>query len=173
MKKNLISVVVLALVLVNLILTAVLTITILPETKKANELITQVCSAIDLELKSGSASSSITDVPIDQVATYDVNGGEGMTVNLKDSADGSKHYATVAVSVSMDTENEGYKNYGETLTERESLIKSEINRVISEYTYDEFNADHQGVQDAILEALQQLFGSDFIFSVGFSTVTSQ
>ena len=29
------------------------------------------------------------------------------------------------------------------------------------------------VQDAILAALQELFGSDFIFSVGFSTVTSQ
>ena len=33
MKKNLMSVVILALVLVNLILTAILTITVLPETK--------------------------------------------------------------------------------------------------------------------------------------------
>lgn len=173
MKKNLITVVILALVLVNLILTAILTITILPQTKKANELITQVCSAIDLELKSGSVTSSITNVPIDQVVTHDVNGGEAMTVNLKDSADGKKHYATVAVSISMDQENEGYKTYGETLSDRESLIKSEINRVISEYTFEEFNADQQGVQDAILAALQQLFNSDFIFSVGFSAVTSQ
>lgn len=91
MKKNLMTVVVLALVLVNLILTAILTITILPETKKANELITQVCSAIDLELKSGSVTSSITNVPIDQVVTHDVNGGESMTVNLKESADGKEH----------------------------------------------------------------------------------
>ena len=173
MKKNLMTVVVLALVLVNLILTAILTITILPETKKANELITQVCSAIDLELKSGSVTSSITNVPIDQVVTHDVNGGESMTVNLKESADGKEHYATVAISISMDTENEGYKTYGETLTDRESLIKSEINKVISEYTFEEFNADQQGVQDAILAALQELFGSDFIFSVGFYTVTSQ
>ena len=50
MKKNLMTVLVLALVLVNLVLTAILTISILPETKKANELITQVCNAIDLEL---------------------------------------------------------------------------------------------------------------------------
>ncbi len=42
MKKNLITVMVLALVLVNLVLTALLTITIVPQTKKANELITQV-----------------------------------------------------------------------------------------------------------------------------------
>ena len=173
MKKNLITVVVLALVLVNLILTAILTITILPETKKANELITQVCSAIDLELKSGSVTSNITNVPLEKVATHDVAGGESMTVNLKDSEDGKKHYAIIAVSISMDTENEGYKTYGESITERESLIKSEINRVVSGYTFEEFNSDQQGVQDAILVALQQLFNSDFIFSVGFSTVTSQ
>ena len=101
MKKNLITVVVLALVLVNLILTAILTITILPETKKANELITQVCSAIDLELKSGSVTSNITNVPLEKVATHDVAGGESMTVNLKDSEDGKKHYAIIAVSISI------------------------------------------------------------------------
>lgn len=39
MKKNLMSVLILALVLVNLILTGILTITILPQTKKSNELV--------------------------------------------------------------------------------------------------------------------------------------
>ena len=48
MKKNLMSVLILALVLVNLILTGILTITILPQTKKSNELVNKVCSAIDL-----------------------------------------------------------------------------------------------------------------------------
>ncbi len=70
MKKNLITVMVLALVLVNLVLTALLTITIVPQTKKANELITQVCSAINLELQSGSVTSDASAVPIDKLATY-------------------------------------------------------------------------------------------------------
>ena len=61
MKKNLISVLILALVLANLILTAILAFTIIPQTKKSNELIDQVCSAIDLELESGSNIS----VPIE------------------------------------------------------------------------------------------------------------
>ena len=39
MKKNLISVLILALVFANLVLTALLIFTILPETKKANNLI--------------------------------------------------------------------------------------------------------------------------------------
>ena len=172
MKKNLITVVVLALVLVNLVLTAVLTIPILPQTKKANELITRVCSAIDLELRSGAVTNDAAmRVPIDKVATFDV---EEMTINLKDSGDGKKHYATVAVSLSMNTESDGYKEYGgEKMTERLSLIKNQINSIISGYTYEEFTADQQAVQNAILAGLQQLFNSDFIVSVGFSTVTSQ
>ena len=39
MKKNLISVIILALVLANFVLTALLVFTVLPETKKANKLI--------------------------------------------------------------------------------------------------------------------------------------
>ena len=50
MKKNLLAVIILALVLVNLILTAVLVFSIIPQTKKSNELIDQVCAAINIEL---------------------------------------------------------------------------------------------------------------------------
>lgn len=169
MKKNLMTVVILALVLANLILTAILAITILPETRKANELITQVCSAIDLELNSGATSAKL-DVPLEQVANYDIS---DMTINLKDSADGKAHYATLSISLAMDTKNDGYKEYGETLADRESLIKNQINTIISGYTYEEFNADTQAIQDEILKNLQTMFDSDFIISVGFPTVTCQ
>ena len=52
MKKNLISVLILALCFANLVLTALLIFTIIPETKKANNLIDQVCQAISLDLNS-------------------------------------------------------------------------------------------------------------------------
>lgn len=51
MKKNLLTVIILALVLVNLILTAVLAFSVIPQTKKSNELIDQVCAAINIELE--------------------------------------------------------------------------------------------------------------------------
>lgn len=171
MKKNLMTMVVLALVLVNLILTAILTITVLPETKKANELISQVCSAINLELRSGEAVSNVTNVPIDKLATHDI--ADSLTINLKDSGDGESHYAVITVSLSMNTDSSGYKTYGATLSEKDSLIKSQINSVVSGFTYEEFKGDQQKVQDAILNDLQRLFDSDFIVSVGFPTVTCQ
>jgi flagellar FliL protein len=171
MKKNLITVVILALVLANLILTAVLTISILPQTKRANELITQVCSAINLELKSGSVTSDAASVPIDKLATYDI--ADSLSINLKDDGSGVAHFAVLTVSLSMNTENEDYKTYGDTMADKEKLIMSEINTVVSGYTYEEFTTNQQEVQNAILADLQKLFDSDFIVSVGFPTVTCQ
>ena len=51
MKKNLMTVIILALVLVNLVLTAILAFTIIPQTRKSNQLIDKIASAIDLELE--------------------------------------------------------------------------------------------------------------------------
>ena len=42
MKKNLMSVIIMALVLANLILTAILAFTIIPQTRKSNQLIDEV-----------------------------------------------------------------------------------------------------------------------------------
>lgn len=64
MKKNLISVVILALVFANFVLTALLMFSVLPETKKANTLIEKVCSAIDLDLNSGAATGT-SNISID------------------------------------------------------------------------------------------------------------
>ena len=115
MKKNLMSVLILALVLVNLILTGILTITILPQTKKSNELVNKVCSAIDLELESGDGTESAS-IPMDQVETYKIE--DAMTINLKTGADGETHYVKLTASISMDSKNDGYKTYGEDMAER-------------------------------------------------------
>ena len=96
-----------------------------------------------------------------------------MTINLKDSGDGKKHYATMNVLVSMDTTNKAYKTYGESMPEKDSLIKSQINTIVSGYTFEEFTGDQKAVQDAILASLQQMFDSDFIIGVEFPEVTSQ
>lgn len=170
MKKNLMSVLILALVVVNLVLTAILTITVLPQAKKSNELVEKVCSAIDLELQSGEMKNA-SSVPMDKLATYDL--ADSLTINLKDSKDGSSHYAVIAVTLSMNTESDGYKTYGEKLDEKASLIASEINNIVGKYTIEEMKADQESVQEEIQADLQKLFDSDFIVGVGFKQVTYQ
>lgn len=172
MKKNLMSVLILALVLVNLVLTAILTITILPQTKKSNELINQVCSAINLELQSGEVTD-VSQIPVDQLATYSLE--TEFMINLKDSGDGKQHIAQLSVSIYMDKENKDYKTYGTEakLAEHQNLIENEINRTVNEYTIDDMTNNQQGVQDAITKNLQKLYNSDFIVGVGFTKITCQ
>lgn len=170
MKKNLITVITLALVVVNLVLTVILTITILPETQKANELITKVCSAIDLDLESGSATSN-ANIPIDQIEVYNID--DEQTINLKQDGDGKDHFAMITVSISMDTKNSDYKDLKQQVEEKVNLIKGDINNIVSQYTIDEIKNNQSAVQDEILKDLQKMFGSDFIVAVGFPTAQYQ
>ena len=167
MKKNLMSVLILALVVANLILTAILMISVVTKKKKANELINKVCSAIDLELEGGKENSSI-DIPMEQVETVQIAGGETMTINLKSKPE-EKHYAVISVALALDTKNKGYKKGVEGITKSDDLIKDEIIKVVSNHTIEDMRNDRAGVQDEVLGRLRKLFDSDFIVSVAFPT----
>ncbi|MBQ2901948.1 MAG: flagellar basal body-associated FliL family protein [Agathobacter sp.] len=169
MKKNLMTVIILALVFANFVLTAIMMFTVVPTTQKANELITKVCEAIDLELNSG-AATGLSNLPVDQIAIYSVSSGETMTINL---ADGD-HYALVAVSLSINKESDRYKDSTTTiLTEQESIIKNTINQVIRQYSKDELLKNDEKAQDEICKSLQKTYGADYIVGVNFSTLTAQ
>lgn len=173
MKKNLVSVVILALVLANLILTAILVFTIIPQTKKSNALIDQVCTAIDLELEGGQ-NKDLSSIPIENIEVYNIT--DNFTVSLQDDENGT-HYAVFSVGLSLNTKSDGYKTYkgSEGLTEKETIIRSEINTIVNKYTLQEFNADgHQAVKDEILKKMQGMFGgSDFVVGVNFSSVNAE
>ena len=85
MKKNLMSVIILALVFANFVLTAILMFTVIPQTKKANNLIDQICEAVSLDLNSG-ASTSTANLPQDQIVDYALNEEDKtLTINFAPS----------------------------------------------------------------------------------------
>ena len=174
MKKNLMTVIILALVLVNLVLTAILAFTIIPQTRKSNQLIDKIASAIDLELEDGS-SKDTASVPVEDIEVYDIEAS--FTVNLSPSGDGKDHVAVFSIGLSLNTKSDGYKTYGgsEGLAAKVTIIQSEINTIVNGYTLDEFNANgYQNVKDDILKTLQDMFGgSDFIVGVNFSSVQTE
>ena len=173
MKKNLISVIILALVFVNFVLTALLVFTVLPETKKANKMIEDVCAAIDLELNSGAASGT-SNVPIDQIEDFALNAGESMTISLATDENGKSHYAVGKISLSMNTKSDGYKAYGaEGLKAKESIIIDDIGTIFGKYTRDEFDGNQMEVKKEILKDMQKMFGSDFVVGVNFVGMLSE
>ena len=173
MKKNLISVLILALVFANFVLTAILMFTVLPETQKANTLIEKVCSAIDLDLNSGGTNET-SNIPIDQQDTYKVNEGEKITTNLAKGNDGKSHYAIVKVSLVLNKKSDNYATYNqEFLANQDETIKNDVIQVIGQYTLDEFETNKEQVKSEILSNKKKLFGADLVIGVNFSESTSE
>lgn len=170
MKKNLMSVLIMALVLANLILTVIMMISVVPQSKKANELITKVCSAIDLELESGKEAGEI-NIPMDQLEEVAISDGEKMTINLA-STDGEDHFVMMSVALALDTEHEDYTD-ATAITNKDKTIRNEINKIVATHTIDDFREDTTGIQNEILKKLHSLYDSDFIVSVLFSDIQFQ
>ncbi len=167
MKKNLMTLIILALVVVNFIMTAIMMFVTIPQTQKANEMITKVCEAIDLELNSG-AATGLSNLPIDRIATYDVASGETITINLKDGG-----YAVVSVCISVDNESETYSenNGTEYLSTKESIIKGSIIEIIGNYTKEELSESKEDAKSEILKTLKKTFGADYVVGVDFTKFT--
>ncbi|MBQ6844607.1 MAG: flagellar basal body-associated FliL family protein [Agathobacter sp.] len=168
MKKNLMTLIILALLVVNLVMTAVMMFVMVPQTQRANEMITKVCEAIDLELNSG-AATGLSNLPIDRIVTYDVASGESITVNLK----GNSGYAVVSVSISVDNESETYteKNGTEYLSSKESIIKDAIIKIIGNYTKDELSESKSDMEEELLKSLKKTFGADYVVGISFTKFT--
>lgn len=160
MKKNLLTVITFVLVLINLVLTGIITFVLVPYVNQANSLVTSVATAIDLEQKAGAneQSGGSGAYSIDQLEVYDLNtpDDKGMTINLKKGADGKDHYAVLKVSLSLNMESDSYKDYKESLESKKSLITNKINDVVSQHTIEEVRDDQKGLQDEILKAIQSL-----------------
>lgn len=167
MKKNLLSILILALVLVNLVLNIVMIFSVFPAAKKTNNMITQICSILDIELAQDEKENK--KVSMDDLEVYELSEGETMTMSLKGGEDGKAHYLVTAVSISMNKKSSGYKKYGgDKISEKESIIKGEISNVISSYTMEECQVDTASVRSQIVKNLQEMFESDFIVDVTFS-----
>ena len=172
MKKNMISIIVLGLVVANLVVSVITLMSVSKTAGSVTELVTGISSALALELDSDSTTVQPAGLTPDQIAVYSLS--EDMTIAFKKAqGETTQHYCKLSVSLRMDTTNEDYETYKDTMAEKETLIKGIINDVVSNRTLEEMEVDQQGVRDEILADIQQLFGSNFIYQVDFSSYIPQ
>ena len=165
MKRNLLSIVILVLVLVNTVLSVVLMVSVVGTAKKTSALIDGISEALSLEVESqASADVNAQAIPMTSIDVYNIS--ESMTIPLAKSDD-KDHYCLVSVSFSVNKDHPDYATYGSDYSSQESLIKDQIRDVISQYTIDEAKANQELIKQQILERVQALFNSDLIFNVSF------
>ncbi|MBO4337126.1 MAG: flagellar basal body-associated FliL family protein [Lachnospiraceae bacterium] len=167
MKRNLLSVLILALMIVNIALTAVMMVSVTQTNKKTAALVESISMVLNLEIEKQEADGP---VPISDLDIYPIP--DEMTILLKADDSGQSHYAVVSVSVVMNSKDEDYETYKPMVSERESLIKSEIMEAFGSYTKAEVEADSSIVASDIKERLQTLFGSKFITDVTFQKIVT-
>lgn len=166
MKKNLLSVIILALLVVNLVLTSVMMFSVMSTNQKTAVLVGDIASALALDFSDPAAEKQAVEVSVADTATFRFE--DQLNITLKDDGDGKTHYMMTSVSFSMNKKDKAYKKYGENIAEQEDLLKSSVYSVVSNYTLDDLRADNnEAAAREILEQIQDMYDSEFIYKVSF------
>lgn len=162
MKRNLITIVILAMAIINVVLTAVIVFVMVPTSNKTNALVAKVAQVIDLELES--KSGGIEGIAVSDIETYDIP--DKLTIRLK--SDGrEKHYAIVYASLSLNKKHSQYEELQPIVKSHENRIKEIITDEFSKYQDTEVNDNKENIKESVINQLRDLFASDFIINVSF------
>ncbi len=179
MKKSMLNVITLALVLINLVLSVILTFSLITTSSKTDNLITKIANIIDLDVAGtdiGSAqdSSSAGVVDIGNLEVIDVVNGDSskITVTITDSS-GKVHYAVVNVVLSLNKNSKDYSSLRTNVDNGMKLIVSEVTTIVSQYSYENVYTSKTTIEQQILARLQELFKSDIVYSVAIPQIVVQ
>ena len=178
MKKNLLSIIILALLVVNLAMTGFMMLSVMTTNSQTAKLISDIAAALELEASGGSgggfSGSASGTVAVTNIATFGYTGDDNLTISLKPGTDGKTHYMVADVVFSMNTAHADYATYGteDSLAGMSDLVKAKVIDILSAYTMEELQADLTPAKEAVLEAVQELYGSNFIYEVSISAIYS-
>lgn len=164
MKKNIFSVIITALTVINVVLTAVMFFVMLPTFQKTNNLITQVASVLNLELDADGDAGSDEDYSLKDLESVPVAFEEQQTLNLQVGSDGKAHYAMLdGYTLSVYKKDKGYKDTKAILENNQAEITDIIRSVIQSHKADDLSQDQ--VQKEALEKIQEHLDSKAVKKV--------
>lgn len=169
MKKNIFSVLALAVSIINLILCILIVFTLVPSAAKTNKLITKVASNLDLEIESTVGLDDDKEkVPLKDIEIYPL---EELTINLKSSeGDTRNHYAKVTASLSMNKKHKDYKKLSPEMKAYESYITEIITDEFSKSTASNVMENKDSIKERVLSSLEDKFDSDFIVDMSIGKI---
>lgn len=172
MKRNLLSIIILALLVVNIVLSAIMMVTVASASRKTAALVSDISTIIGLEIN-GLPASDVAGSTVTMADTAVYNITDEMTIPLKNDEDGTSHYAVGNVSLSLDKKHEDYSTYNEeTLATSEGIIKDIIFSVIGSHTIEEARDNSEQIKNEILQKIQEKFASEVIYGVSFNFLYS-
>lgn len=167
MKKNIFSVIIAALTVINVVLTAIMFFVMLPTFQKTNKLITQVASVLNLELEDENEGAE--DYSLEDLEAFQVAFEEQQTLNLADGEDGKLHYAMLdGYTLSLNKKSKDYKELSKTIKANETKFTDIIRSVIQSHSVDDISEDI--VKKESLEQIQELLDSKIVVEVSLTNL---
>jgi flagellar FliL protein len=171
MKKNILTVIILAATLINLTLIAVMLFVFMPTVKQTNHIITKVAQIVDLELESVPVQGEDT-IGIEDIATYVVE--DELTINLAAGKDGKQHMARAKATLSLNKKAEDFTKINELMAQYDAQIQEIIIDEVSKMTFEDFTPNKDIVKAQILTRIQtEVFDSECIIGITFSQWVAQ
>ncbi len=168
MKKNILTVIIMAITLINTVLLAVMIFTVVPAASKTTRLMDKVASIIELELESPDENMKLS---VSDIVTYNIE--DKLTVNLKSASTDPKDkppYAVMNVSLSVNSKSADYDDLFPKLQENENAIKEIVQEEFAVYTRDEVYANKGKIKDRVIDRIKELMQSDFVINVSFGSL---
>lgn len=173
MKKNLITVIILAISIINLVFNILLVFVFMPSSKKTNKLITDIATVLDLELASKAGAGEGNEISINDIEAFTME--ETSTINLAPSGDGKIHVVQYGVTINLNTKADDFDATKTNITNQTALVKDICRDAIGAYTYEQVSDVNvtQEIKSKILKNLQDTFGTECIVSVSFGSWVAQ
>lgn len=166
MKKNIFSVIITALTVINVVLTAIMFFVMLPTFQKTNNLITQVASVLHLELDSEDAEGA-EEYTIKDLENVVVTFEETQTINLAVGSDGNQHYAMLdGYTLSVNKNAKDSEEVKETLEANQTQMTDIVRSVITSRTIDDVS--ESDIKAEALEQIQAKLDSKAVVEISLS-----
>lgn len=164
MKKNIFSVIITALTVINVVLTAIMFFVMLPAFQKTNNLMSQVASVLNLELDADGDADSDEEYALKDLESVSVPFEDQQTLNLKIGSDGQPHYAMLnGYTLSVYKKADDYKDVSKILTNNQAEITDIIRSVIQSHTSEDLSQDE--IQKESLEKIREHLDSKAVKKV--------
>ncbi len=172
MKKNLITVLIFALCLINLVFNILLVFVFMPSANKTNKLITDIAKVLDLEL--ASQPGAYGGVGIGDLDQYQLE--QGNAINLASDGSGVVHALQFGVTINLNTLAEDYDDVKKNVEASTSMIYDICRDTIGKYTYTQVidTEVQKQIKEELLVQLKEMFGTnECIYSVSFYNWVAQ
>lgn len=166
MKKNILTIVIMAATLINLILSVVLVFSVMPAMNKTSNLVDKVASVIDLEIEDANAEDQ--EYSIDDLVAYTKTYDDKVNVNLKkEDGDDANHYVQLTgFVVSFNSKAEDYSTVSESIQGNDVYVDDIVKETIAGCTAS--TADQVKIKTEIIKKIQEKYNTKAVVEISLT-----